>query len=80
MRVGISPPFAGVTVDGEKREVKNGFVEITGELDSVHDVVVTLQNKPTAVKVKLTAAGPQPPTVTYAGVGRGKLPRPDIYE
>jgi hypothetical protein len=90
VQVKITPPFAVVAVDGERRPVADGAVAVSGPVGSQHDLVVTVRGVSTTARITITDRGPEPAEVVFAGAapggsappGRGRVPknRYDIYE
>ena len=64
--VAISPANAQVEVDGQKREVVNGAIEIKGPLGSVARVRVVANGTDTTQPVAITETGPMPPKISAA--------------
>jgi serine/threonine-protein kinase len=65
----ISPPDALVEVDGEKRDVVNGAIELRGPLGAVQRVRIVANGAETIQAVAITDSGPVPPKLTVAPMG-----------
>lgn len=58
--VEISPPFAGVLVDGSRATVVGGTVRIDGPVGSKHNVILTARGEKKSFVVVLEEKGPSP--------------------
>jgi serine/threonine-protein kinase len=67
--VAINPANAQVEVDGQKRDVVNGTIELRGPLGSVARVRVIANGADTTQPVAITESGPMPPKLTVAPAG-----------
>jgi serine/threonine-protein kinase len=72
VRLVILPEGASVEVDGASAEVKDGVVEITGALGSVHDVRVSAGGEQLTRSVVVAESGPVPAKVQI----EPKAPKP----
>jgi len=63
VKLHVWPDYAHVTVDGEHTPVEQGFVELRGEVGSVHEVVLHADGQTKAVEVSVTEKGAVPPAV-----------------
>jgi serine/threonine protein kinase len=70
----VIPDDAKVTVDGQPVKVKNGVVEISGPLGSVHKVKLSSGKQEAEEDVVVTEIGAQPPKVAVDPVAAG-LPK-----
>ena len=70
----ITPDDATVEVDGQPVKVRNGVVEITGPLGSVHKVKLVAGKDEAEEDVVVTEIGAQPPKVTLER-SKGDRPR-----
>ncbi|MEZ4222245.1 MAG: protein kinase [Polyangiaceae bacterium] len=64
--VSVMPKAARVRVDGEPAELKDGRLELRGEIGSVKTVSLTHQGQEQVYRVVLSAAGPIPEQLTWA--------------
>jgi serine/threonine protein kinase len=62
----ISPPSATVEVDGIKRDVVNGAVELKGPLGGVVSVHIAANGTDTTQAIAITEGGPIPPRLVLA--------------
>ncbi len=73
--VEISPPFAGVLVDGARATVVGGKVRIDGPVGSKHNVILTARGEKKSFVVVLEDAGPSPAKLLIQPSG-GTAPAP----
>ncbi len=59
----ILPADVSIEIEGEKATAKNGLLEITGTLGSVHRVRIFKGKNETTTDVIITEAGPSPPKI-----------------
>ncbi len=62
-KVVIMPVDVSIEIEGEKATAKNGLLEITGTLGSVHRVRIFKGKNETITDVIITEAGPSPPKI-----------------
>jgi serine/threonine-protein kinase len=83
VKVVIMPADVQIEIEGEPAQAKQGLLEITGTLGSVHrvkiwkgktettqDVIVT-EAGPSPPKIELTFGGPKPSATAAAGAPKG---------
>ncbi len=74
VELGVSPPFARVTVNGKPRRAQNGRLKISGAVGSTHTVEFSRDGVPQSVEVTITEKGPKPSAIV-AGMTTSQ-PRP----